>query len=601
MVEKQYGIFDHIPIGVFVLKNDFVILFWNKCLEDWTGIPRSEIVGTNLFEHFQHLNQPKYSGRISDIFKGGPPTIFSSQLHKYIIPSTLPDGRRQIQHTTVISLPASNGNGFHALFAIQDVTELTQRTQDYRAMRDQAMEEIENRKKAQAKLQEAYEQAEMWVVERTFELAESNKSLRYEMEERNLAEEKLRSAHAENEQLLSAISSILIGIDKEKRIIKWNKAAEETFGISASAVMGKKFSKCGIQWEWEPIIENKRECLSKNKTLQLENFRFTRPDGEEGFLSITFNPITGENNEQLGLLILGSDITERIVLESQLANAQKLESVGLLAAGIAHEINTPSQYVGDNTRFLQESFQNIIEVLQKYGQLLTAIKEEKLDPRLVAEIESIIEEADIEYLSAEIPQAIEQSLEGVEQVSKIARAMKDFSHPGAEEEKAAVDINKAIESTITIARNEWKYMADMETELDPNLPLVSCVQGQFNQVILNMIVNASHAIADAIGENSGEKGKITIGTRRDGDWAEIRISDTGSGIPEEVREKIFNQFFTTKKVGKGTGQGLTISRNIVVEKHGGTIDFESETGKGTTFIVRLPVMLNSEAESEVPS
>ncbi|MEJ2078686.1 MAG: ATP-binding protein [Acidobacteriota bacterium] len=197
-------------------------------------------------------------------------------------------------------------------------------------------------------------------------------------------------------------------------------------------------------------------------------------------------------------------------------------------------------------------------------------------------------EADTDYLASEIPQAIEHTLEGVERVAKIVRAMKNFSHPGSEE-KTPIDLNKAIENTLTVSRNEWKYHADLVADLDPALPPVPCLPGELNQVILNLVVNAAHAIADVVGDASGCKGTLAVSTRLDGAWAEIRVEDTGSGIPEHARDRIFDPFFTTKGVGKGTGQGLAISHSVIVDKHGGTIHFETETGGGTSFIVRLPL------------
>jgi len=165
--------------------------------------------------------------------------------------------------------------------------------------------------------------------------------------------------------------------------------------------------------------------------------------------------------------------------------------------------------------------------------------------------------------------------------------MKEFSHPGTKE-KVPLDLNHAIESTITVARNEWKYVADLDVDLDPSLPPTACQPGEFNQVILNLIVNAAHAIAEVIAKGGPAKGKIRIQTRNSEQWAEIRIQDTGSGIPEKVRSRIFDPFFTTKAIGKGTGQGLAIARSVVVDKHGGSIHFETEEGAGTTFVIRLP-------------
>ena len=189
-----------------------------------------------------------------------------------------------------------------------------------------------------------------------------------------------------------------------------------------------------------------------------------------------------------------------------------------------------------------------------------------------------------------MPQAIRQSLEGTERVAKIVRAMKEFSHPGVEE-KTAIDLNRAIESTVTVSRNEWKYVAEVVTDLDPDLPLVRCLPGDLNQAVLNLVVNAAHAIEKRreVERNVDQLGHIAVSTRRVGDQVELRVADDGTGIPADVLPRIFDPFFTTKPVGKGTGQGLAITYSVVVEKHGGTIDVETESGRGTTFILRLPL------------
>jgi PAS domain S-box-containing protein len=406
--------------------------------------------------------------------------------------------------------------------------------------------------------------------------------------EQKRGEVELRKAHTEIKRLLASISSILIEVSPEDKVNKWNSVAEKTFGIEATKVVGRPFSECGIQWEWNRVLDSMSACRRKMQNIHLDTIRFRRPDQKEGFLGITLNFIAGEDSKPPGLLFLGLDITENKILEGQLAQAQKLESIGQLAAGIAHEINTPIQYVGDNTRFLQDAFSDIRQLFENYGELLQATKDGSVANDLIQQVESATDEADLTYLMEEIPKAIQQTLEGVERVSKIVRSMKDFSHPGTKE-KTSMDINKAIESTVTVARNEWKYVAEMVTDFDHSLPLVSCLPGELNQVFLNMIINAVHAIADVVRDGSQGKGTITINTSQNGPWAEIRISDTGTGIPKEIRSKIFDPFFTTKEVGKGTGQGLAISRSVVVDKHGGKISFDSEIGKGTTFIILLPL------------
>jgi signal transduction histidine kinase len=217
-----------------------------------------------------------------------------------------------------------------------------------------------------------------------------------------------------------------------------------------------------------------------------------------------------------------------------------------------------------------------------------AVKSDALTSELLYRLEDGLQEADVDYLIEEIPPAIEQTLQGVERIGKIVRAMKEFSHPG-QQEKTAIDINKAIESTITVARNEWKYVADMVTVFDDDLSAVPCLPGEFNQVILNLIINAAHAIADVIDSQSTEKGLIRISTCKKEDFAEVIISDSGGGIPEDIRQRIFDPFFTTKEIGRGTGQGLAIAHSVIIEKHGGTLNLDSTVGEGTTFTICLPL------------
>jgi len=418
-------------------------------------------------------------------------------------------------------------------------------------------------------------------------LDRANAELAREVADRKRAEEELRAAHAETERLLSAISSIVISLNDKDEITRWNATAESTFGIGPTEALNRSFPECGIPWDWRFIMDQVARLKRDEEPLRLDDIRYTRPDGTEGFLGLTLNPII-HAGEYAGLLLLGRDISNRKILENQLIQAQKLESIGRLAAGIAHEINTPTQYVGGNIQFLQESFGSLMRLLESHQRLLAAARTRPVSPELIAEVESVSADIDLKYLSQEIPTAVADALEGIRRVSTIVRAMKEFSHPGAQE-KSSVDINQAIRSTVTVARNEWKYVAEMVIDLDDDLPHVSCLPNDFNQVILNLIVNAAHAIAERLRVGSEEKGAITITTRADGDCAEIRVADTGMGIPENIRARIFDPFFTTKEVGKGTGQGLTIAHDVIVRKHGGTLTFESEMDKGTTFIIRLPL------------
>jgi signal transduction histidine kinase len=284
------------------------------------------------------------------------------------------------------------------------------------------------------------------------------------------------------------------------------------------------------------------------------------------------------------------DVTQQKQLELELVHAQKLEAIGQLSAGIAHEINTPTQFVGDNIRFLQSSYSDMRSVLE---EIATAAKSSKNGFIPTGPITSAFERADIPYILEEAPKAISQSLEGVGRIAKIVGAMREFSHPGTD--RTLLDINRAIAGTITVATNEWKFVADVKTDFDRELPTVPVIPGAFNQVILNMLVNAAHAIAGAAGASSTRaKGEISISTRRRGEWAEIAIGDTGCGMPPEVVRRIFEPFFTTKPVGQGTGQGLAIAHDVIVKKHGGTVTVDSSPGAGTTFTLRFPLASESE-------
>ena len=272
--------------------------------------------------------------------------------------------------------------------------------------------------------------------------------------------------------------------------------------------------------------------------------------------------------------------------QARLLNAQKLEAIGGLAAGVAHEINTPIQFVGDNARFLSESFDDLAVFHQAAVELAEAVKECGACAGITDPFYAAMETADLEFLRDELPIAAVQTLEGVGRVAEIVRALKDFSHPG-EEVKSPLDLNKCIESTLTICRNEWKYIADVETDLAPDLPMVSGLGGPVNQALLIVIVNAAQALEEKLGE--GIKGNIKIATCVDGDDAVISIEDDAGGIPDEVQGRVFEPFFTTKEVGKGSGQGLAIARSVMVEQHGGDLTFSVERGFGTTFFLRFPI------------
>jgi signal transduction histidine kinase/HPt (histidine-containing phosphotransfer) domain-containing protein len=289
------------------------------------------------------------------------------------------------------------------------------------------------------------------------------------------------------------------------------------------------------------------------------------------------------------------DVTQQKNLELERVQAQKLESVGRLAAGVAHEINTPVQFVSDNVDFVRTSMTEVAVVIQAYRDLKLAVQSAGDIATAAQFAEDAEKAADLNYIMDNVPSALVSSLEGLGRIATIVRSMKEFAHPDQAQQSLA-DLNQAIRSTLVIANNEYKYVAELDAQF-ADLPPVPCYLGEINQVVLNLLVNASHAIADVV-KDSGRRGKITVRTRLDGNEVEISIGDTGTGIPEAARDKIFDPFFTTKVVGKGTGQGLAIAHSVIVNKHGGTLRFETECGKGTTFFIRLPIAVRAEGLSQ---
>lgn len=372
--------------------------------------------------------------------------------------------------------------------------------------------------------------------------------------------------NAELAAIVESADAAIYSRDITGKVLTWNAGAERMYGYKPEEMIGRSLSIL-VPPDRASEAQNMDEGLwSGHQIRHLETLRLTKK-GEPIPVFVSASPVRNRHGQVVGAAHVAWDVSELKLLQQQLAQAQKLESIGQLAAGIAHEINTPVQYIGDNAHFLSTAFQDLLGVIDRRQPPET--------------------DADLDYLRNEIPNAIGQMQEGVDRVAGIVRAMKRFSHPGPVE-KLPMDINQAIESTVLVSRNEWKYVAELTTDLDPSMPLVPCIAGEFNQVILNLIVNAAHAIAD-VSKDPGAKGAIRIRTRKMAGRAEIRLADTGGGIPEAIRPKVFDPFFTTKPVGKGTGQGLAIAHSVIVQKHKGSIEFESETGKGTTFVIQLPL------------
>ena len=366
------------------------------------------------------------------------------------------------------------------------------------------------------------------------------------------------------------------GISREKLYQDPNLWREVIHFEDINSVIGPGLKMCGLE-------ENEEE------------FRIIRPDNKIVWINNRAYTVKDEKGEIVRILGVAKDITSKKEFEHQLnsqnkelkeANAklqeaqnqllqsEKMASVGQLAAGVAHEINNPAGYVNSNICTLKEYTQNIFKLLSKYEDNVPCLSSEKIE-----EIDNIKREIEYEYLKTDVNDLISESLEGLSRLKNIVQDLKDFSRVDQAEWQWA-DIHQGIDSTLNIVHNELKYKADVIKDYG-NLPEVECIASQINQVVMNMLVNAAHAI--------DERGSITIQTGMNGnDWIWVKIADTGKGISKENIRKIFDPFFTTKPVGEGTGLGMSLSYSII-ERHAGNIEVESEIGKGTTFTINIPV------------
>ena len=420
---------------------------------------------------------------------------------------------------------------------------------------------------------------------------------------------RLREQLALRDLALDGIQTTFVIADRtttEPTILYCNKIVGQMLGVRPEELVGKSISVISQNnVSIKPDFEGDRAILSAGQKISYEA-EVKKPDGSTFWRGITVVPIFDSDGILIRSVAMGADITakreaaqqkqelqDRLVAElkerermvNELHLAQKLESVGRLAAGIAHEINTPIQYIGDCIHFLRSGFADTDQILKGWQHSVDSLPPGPESSRLRADALELSKKHELDFLRAEIPKAFERMSEGVARVTNIVRAMKEFAHPDSSEQCEA-DINRALRSTLIVATHVYKFIAHVHTDF-AELPDVVCNVGELNQVFLNLIVNSAHAIEDA-GRNI-ETGAIKIRTELSDDCVVIRISDNGCGIPPENLAKLYEPFFTTKEVGRGTGQGLAIARSIVVGKHGGELSVSSTVGSGSEFTLKLPI------------
>jgi PAS domain S-box-containing protein len=413
------------------------------------------------------------------------------------------------------------------------------------------------------------------------------KRLRKSRDEMEKAKNLAEFRNAENEKLMAAIASIFIAVDADGKVSQWNQPSEKFFGMTATEAREQSFVE--LLKDYIPIdkldeimhMGLHRDKAANNVEIPVQPLHRGK-DKDPKLLLANINPIMDRSGKTFGFILLAEDITYQKEEEMQRFLSQKLEALGQMAAGIAHEIRSPLQYIGDNSQFLMEAFGGLIAYsLEVKNSVKSSEKSgETID---LEKLNQFLDEGDFDFFVEEIPKAAEQIVTGVTRVSNIVQSMNEFAYTGDGVEDKS-DLNELLKSTLVVAHNRIKKVADLETDYAPNLPPVPCSMGELNQVFLNLLINAADAIAE-----TGKRGIIKITTRRKENELLVEISDTGIGIPDDIKDKIFTPFFTTKKVGQGTGQGLHFSYRIVVERLTGKLYFKSKVNGGTTFYVHLPI------------
>jgi PAS domain S-box-containing protein len=404
--------------------------------------------------------------------------------------------------------------------------------------------------------------------------------------------------------ILSSVSDGVLGIDCAGVIKFASESAMRMIGGEPRNLVGQSIHELldgpgtedvGSRWREACRAQNCAVCrsLAEGEQHRVESAEFTLSDGGRLTVAYTVTPVRAEQ-KIVGVILGFADVTPRRRVEAESLQQRKLKEIGRLAAGVAHEINTPTQYVNDNIHFVSDAVVTVMNLLRECSRTVSLTGQPT--NRVMTDLAGQLAAADLETLGREISAAIEQALEGLGRINGIVGALNDFLHPGTDE-MTSVDLNRLIENAVAVCRNEWRYVAEMEWNLCDDLPPVPCYRGDFSRAMVNIVRNAAQAIAAALDGDGAPRGRITVSTRRVGDWVEVRVSDTGVGIAPELQERIFDSFFTTKPVGRGTGQGLAIVRSVVVEQHGGELAVESNVGKGATFVVQLPLDGTSERKS----
>jgi len=401
--------------------------------------------------------------------------------------------------------------------------------------------------------------------------------------EKKQVETQLRESEEKYRTLVETMNEGILVLNNDLIVTYINEKVSTLLGYSKDEIIGQEFVKYLHAEEINDFIEQQR--LRKEGDADSYEFVMVNRNGEKVFVLSSPTPIFDAAQNFKGSYEVLTNISNIKLIEMQLIHSQKMETIGVMASGIAHEINTPLQYVIGNSTFIKENVDKLLEFAIQLNKTLDAITLENF-PDTVRDIQKKIDNLDIGFLTEEIPLATKESMEGLSRIAAIVTSVKRFAHPDSDVFKS-IDVRKEITNTITISRNEWKTVAELTSDFADGLPELQCIPSDFNQVVLNLIINAAHALQEKF-DGTSEIGNIHVKAYSDKHHLFVSISDNGAGIQRSIQSKIFSPFFTTKDVGKGTGMGLAIVLKII-EKHKGKIWFESKEGIGTTFYVQFPL------------
>lgn len=446
----------------------------------------------------------------------------------------------------------------------------------------QQKEQATELEQIKTRLEEQQSQLEYKVLERTKELQDTNDKLQIEISKKSKIQKR-------RDRLITAIESAAESIvitSTRGRIIYVNPAFEKLTGYSRKEAIGNTPSILQSGYHDESFYKDIWQTIRSGHTWS-GRFINKKKDNTLYHEDSTISPVFDTTGKKiLSYVAVKKDVTKEQQLQTQLKQAQRLEAIGTLAAGMAHEINTPIQYILSNTYFLQDAVQDFAAIQNLYQQLTEAAAQTL--PTQAAEITAMAKDIDLDFLLSESQEALQQSLEGLNKVADIVKTMKEFADPGDTTSRQRENLNSLIRSATDISQNVWNNVAELHLSLDDSIPEVLVYSSKVKQIIMDMIINSSHALIEKYGMHPEEKGSITISTQLLENDVVMHITDSGAGIPKVMIPRIFDPFFSTKTVGQGEGQSLAVAHRVIVEEHGGSIEVDSTPQIGTTFIIRFP-------------